>query len=594
MAHSPIDLVLAALDQRNKKYREVKPGVYQASSPLREDANHSLSITVKPNGTILMHDFGGGQLKDVLACLGLAMSDLYPPQPAKTMNISKPDTIYSYRDENGMEVAQVLRFSFTDKDGIPAKTFRQRYVGPNNKWVWKVPPNMPLYRLPELMAADKDLYVWIVEGEKDVDNLYQAGLVATTNNSGSSKDWPESYYKLLQGRSLVVCGDNDQAGLTRAMKLATDLTPYAKIVKLVLPKDIGVDHIPKGDISDALELSYVNGYNLSLLANGLPAFVPPPPPAIRRIVFERDALLSASFPTPTWLVKDLIPEQSLAILAGRPKIGKSWLVLQMANSIADGAKFLGRETTQGKVLYIALEDNPRRIQGRLKTQAVHSWEGVTFYFAWPDLMEDGIERLGEVITQGGYSLAVIDTISRAVALNPDDSKGLIQVQSSLQNLAFETMATILCIDHHRKLFAGVDDVIDAVVDATAKTAIADLILGLFRPQREKFGQLKATGRDIDEVDLALQFLGNIGTWEYLGPTEQVAMSNAEVKIMDAINDLGTEASASKIVAHTQMAQGYIYQVLREMMGAGKIEKKSHGAPYSIPGPTPPLGQGSLL
>ncbi len=55
----------------------------------------------------------------------------------------------------------------------------------------------------------------------------------------------------------------------------------------------------------------------------------------------------------------------LFILAGAPKIGKSWLALDMALGIAKGEKVLGRETKRGTVLYLCLEDSYTRIQNRL-------------------------------------------------------------------------------------------------------------------------------------------------------------------------------------------------------------------------------------
>ena len=53
------------------------------------------------------------------------------------------------------------------------------------------------------------------------------------------------------------------------------------------------------------------------------------------------------------------------ILAGAPKIGKSWLALDMALSNAKGEKVLGRETKCGTALYLCLEDSYTRIQNRL-------------------------------------------------------------------------------------------------------------------------------------------------------------------------------------------------------------------------------------
>ena len=55
----------------------------------------------------------------------------------------------------------------------------------------------------------------------------------------------------------------------------------------------------------------------------------------------------------------------LFILAGAPKVGKSWLALDIALSIAKGEKVFGRETKRGSALYLCLEDSYTRIQNRL-------------------------------------------------------------------------------------------------------------------------------------------------------------------------------------------------------------------------------------
>ena len=67
---------------------------------------------------------------------------------------------------------------------------------------------------------------------------------------------------------------------------------------------------------------------------------------------------------PLEFVVDGLPAQGLYILAGAPKVGKSWLVLDMCLSIAKGETVLDRETSQGSALYLCLEDSYSRIQNR--------------------------------------------------------------------------------------------------------------------------------------------------------------------------------------------------------------------------------------
>ena len=64
-------------------------------------------------------------------------------------------------------------------------------------------------------------------------------------------------------------------------------------------------------------------------------------------------------------VKNLIAE-GLTLFCGPSKLGKSWFVLDMCCSVSTGRPFLGRETLQGDVLYLALEDTQKRLQSRLR------------------------------------------------------------------------------------------------------------------------------------------------------------------------------------------------------------------------------------
>ena len=82
-------------------------------------------------------------------------------------------------------------------------------------------------------------------------------------------------------------------------------------------------------------------------------------------VFTAAELQRKTFPPVSYCVPDLIPE-GLTIIAGKPKIGKSWLALDICIAVAAGRFCLGeRKPVQGDVLYAAMEDNPRRLQRRI-------------------------------------------------------------------------------------------------------------------------------------------------------------------------------------------------------------------------------------
>ena len=83
-------------------------------------------------------------------------------------------------------------------------------------------------------------------------------------------------------------------------------------------------------------------------------------------VIDGETLMDKRLPETKFCVETLLP-QGLCILGGSPKVGKSWLVLDLCIHIAKGEPMWGLPVTQGGTLYLCLEDSERRIQERLNT-----------------------------------------------------------------------------------------------------------------------------------------------------------------------------------------------------------------------------------
>jgi len=133
-----------------------------------------------------------------------------------------------------------------------------------------------------------------------------------------------------------------------------------------------------------------------------------------------DELLSAQFPPIVWVVPDLLPE-GLSFLAGRPKLGKSWLALQIARAVTCGGRFLSCTVAQGPVLYLALEDGKRRLQSRMRQQEWPASRHAVFYTTWAPLDAGGLEALCTEMDTMPYRLVVIDTLSRALSGKQDQN-----------------------------------------------------------------------------------------------------------------------------------------------------------------------------
>jgi hypothetical protein len=168
-----------------------------------------------------------------------------PHTNGKTREIGR---VYKYHDENGKHIFDNVRYK--------PKDFRYRRPVGNGRYVWNLDGiQLVLYHLPILLAAPPDQPVWIVEGEKDVENLSAAGRLATCNPMGAGK-WRDHYSDALAGRHCLIIPDNDPPdrqfpqgkGRWHAQQVAQSLSGRAVSVKIVeLP---GLPE--KGDVSDFL------------------------------------------------------------------------------------------------------------------------------------------------------------------------------------------------------------------------------------------------------------------------------------------------------------------------------------------------------
>src|SRR5215203_5792958 len=131
-------------------------------------------------------------------------------------------------------------------------------------------------------------------------------------------------------------------------------------------------------------------------------------------VFSIADLLSRELPPARWVVPDLLPE-GVTLLAGKPKIGKTWLAQGLAVAIATGGVALGsKRVEQGEVLYLALEDQERRLHKRFKRLLTEDPpRGLSAAVRWPTFDVGGAERIGDwCATHPNTRLVVIDTLKK--------------------------------------------------------------------------------------------------------------------------------------------------------------------------------------
>ena len=248
--------------------------------------------------------------------------------------------VYPYIDEHGELHYEVIRFE--------PKDFRQRRYE-NGHAYWNLQGVTPLpYNLPEVLAHPSRP-VFLTEGEKDVERLKELGLIGSCN-SGGAKKWDPALNKHFQGRKIIIVPDNDEPGRAHAKVLIEQLAGVAAEVRVLeLP---GIKE--KGDLSDWIAAGGSRA-KLVELAKTAPLAkdwqVVAEPPRLPILTLSEIAKL----PPVTWLIKDLIPKQSLAMIYGEPGGGKTFTALDIALSAAHGINWHGHESARGQVFYVAGE-----------------------------------------------------------------------------------------------------------------------------------------------------------------------------------------------------------------------------------------------
>jgi len=187
-----------------------------------------------------------------------------------------------------------------------------------------------IYKLPELLAADTSDTVYVVEGEKDADQLAALGLVTTTNPQGAGK-WREEYTAPLVGRRVVILPDNDKAGSDHVRMAARSLIGKASSVKVLeLP---GL--LLKGDVSDYLAHGGARD-SLIELAQRCPEWVERAEDGEHTSRALVTRVSDVETKPVDWLWPDRIPLGKFTLFQGDPCVGKSFETLDIAARVSTG------------------------------------------------------------------------------------------------------------------------------------------------------------------------------------------------------------------------------------------------------------------
>lgn len=151
-----------------------------------------------------------------------------------------------------------------------------------------------------------------------------------------------------------------------------------------------------------------------------------------------------------WTVGGLLIKGGLSIMAGPPKSGKSTLTRQLTRSILSGDAFLGRKATKGKVLYLALEEQPYLLKQQFAKVGVTSDENLLIHVG-SIRTKNRIEQLKEAIYEQDATLVVIDTLFLFSQFENGNSYDEVNKKlMDLRDVARDTGAHLLTVHHQNK------------------------------------------------------------------------------------------------------------------------------------------------
>ncbi|MEQ4206301.1 AAA family ATPase [Actinopolymorpha sp. B9G3] len=304
-----------------------------------------------------------------------------------------------------------------------------------------------------------------------------------------------------------------------------------------------------------------------------------------RTHWTADELMAMEFVPPVWAVPGIICE-GVSLLCGPPKVGKSWASLGLGLSVAAGGQAFHAIPVQGgPVLYLALEDTPRRLQSRMgKILGDRSAPStLTLATACPLIGQGGDDAIaGWLDRNRGARMVIIDVFAKIRGAAPPGASAYeadYAAVGAIKRLADNYAVPFVLVHHVRK--AGSDDFLAEVSGTNGVAGAADATLVLKRGRGQADGVLYVTGRDVDEAEYALSFNAASGAWMLLdGPADEHQTTDTRAAILRYLR-ANTGSGPRAIAQGTGLGEPNVKATCRRMLAAGLLTADGK-ARYSVP------------
>ena len=228
-------------------------------------------------------------------------------------------------------------------------------------------------------------------------------------------------------------------------------------------------------------------------------------------IYSSEYIMNTPMKPIEYCVDGLI-SQGLFILAGAPKVGKSWLALDMCLSIAKREKVLGKATSCGHAVYLSLEDSLIRLQNRLYELTDDPSDNLHFAIM-AESISNGLPEQIEYCRKRFDDLKIvfIDTL-QMVRNESESSYGSDYKELSVLKALADKLGIAIVLVHHTRKCAD-SDPFNMISGSTGLSGCVDGSMVLIESKRgSRTAKLHCVGRDIENAEINLQFDSNLKKW----------------------------------------------------------------------------------
>ena len=448
-------IALALLGEPNKKL--------STADELRWNKKGSLSINIRKGTFTNFEDGTSGGMIDLIK--------EYHADPISFLNdLNLGDAIAPIIKTNGSGAK--LKGHNADKMKEITKDCEYSTIDPSHNFFvarWKDKKIRPYHKMDGLWYSGRPdglmpifesdgldtLAALIVEGEKTWTEVDKAkmypGKVYTWH--GGSNSYDKADWSVLKQKKAIIYPDNDDAGYKSALGLKSLLESLH--IEVVVAKNPG-GWEDKDDLADHLD------WDINLLdyayENPYIPETPPVDPRRFRLIHAADAM--ENIEPPDWAIKNVIEKDSLTLLYGSAKAGKSFISISMAASVSLGVPWYEHKTKSGFVVYLAGEGQRGIGRRLLAYQNLHSYnlKKSKFHFSTrgAQLLNDDESLIlrNEILKLQDYyseapSMIVIDTLARNFgAGNENSTEDMNRFIASIDRYLREEFGSAIVLVHH--------------------------------------------------------------------------------------------------------------------------------------------------